>query len=186
MYDDKPHASALRKGRVSEPGQAYFVTKCALGPFLERPDCARVVVDSLLWARDNGWWRILGFVVMPTHYHVTFGLGDVKTLSDAMYSVDRFTATSLNRILGRSGSLWEQGFYDHAIRDRVDFDGILAYIHANPVVAGLVESEEQWLYSTANVTYLAEIDWEWLGPAIPRFVSDARRFDEQTIAARYR
>jgi REP element-mobilizing transposase RayT len=145
-----------------------------------------MIIDSLLWARDNEWWRILGFVVMPTHYHLTFGLGDKKTLSEAMYSVDRFTASRLNSILGRSGQFWEEGFYDHAIRDRVDFDGILAYIHNNPVSAGLVDAAEDWVYSTANERYQSEIDWEWLGFSVPKLVSDARRFNPDSIAPKYR
>jgi len=114
------------------------------------PACAEIVINSLLWARDNGWWRILGFVIMMDHYHVIIGLGEVKTLSDAIAGLSKYTARLINEHLGREGPLWEESFYDHLLRDREDFDGILAYIHWNPVERGLVQAPEDWPYSTAN------------------------------------
>lgn len=184
---ESPHRSALRKGRVSLPNQAYFITKCALLPVLGKGDCAEIVVQSLLWARDAGWWRILGFAVMPDHYHLAMALGEAKDLSYVMYSIDRFTATQMNKLLGRTGSLWEEGFYDHAIRDRRDFDDILEYIHSNPVAAGLAEDIASWPFSTASPTYEGEIDWEWLGgPSLAPEVMGAVRFDEKAVAPKYR
>lgn len=152
------------------PGKAYFITKCALvpeDPILTKPGCADVVVDALLWARNSGWWRVLGFVVMPDHYHAALALGNTKSLSDAMWSIGKYTAARINRLLGRTGGLWEEGFYDHLIRDRDDFDEVLKYVHENPVAAGLVESVELWPYSTANCRYASDIDWEWLGSSVP-------------------
>ena len=49
--------------------------------------------------------------------------------------------------------LWEEGFYDHRIRDRGDFEDILEYTHRNPVEKGLVEIPEAWPYSTAHERY---------------------------------
>jgi len=122
------------------PDHAYFITKCLFVPGTDTlviSACAESVITSLIWARGAGWWRILGFVVMPDHYHLILVLGEVKTLSDAIAGVSKYTARRINEHVGRRGTLWEEGFYDHMLRDREDFDGVLTYTHWNPV--------ERWL-----------------------------------------
>jgi REP element-mobilizing transposase RayT len=164
---ERPYRSALRKGRRSLPNHAYFLTKCTLVPgtdVLARPDCAEIVIGSLTWALEQSWFRILGFVVMPDHYHVNIGLGVRKTLSQVMESIGKYTARRINKLLGQEGSFWEEGFYDHLIRNREDFGKILEYVHNNSVMAGLVESPEEWPYSTANPRYAHLVDWDWIGP----------------------
>jgi REP element-mobilizing transposase RayT len=82
-----------------------------------------------------------------------------------MESVGRFTARQINIQLQRKGSFWEEGFYDHAIRQREDFDDIFQYMHENPVRKELCECPDDWSYSTAHPKYAGWIDWEWLGPS---------------------
>lgn len=130
------------------------------------PTCAEVVINSLIWARDEGWWRILGFTIMPNHYHLVLGLGEIKTLSDAIAGVNKYTARRINEYLGKRGAFWEEGFYDHVLRDREDFDRVLTYTHWNPVRSGLVDVPETWPYSTANECFTGEIDWKWLGHSV--------------------
>jgi putative transposase len=165
-----PHASNLRKARISLEGHAYFVTKCVrkdMGSPLRESGYAEIVATSLLWAKTQGWWRILGFVVMPDHFHAVVRLWSDKALSAIMESIAKFTSRQINLDLVREGRLWEDGFYEHAIRDGQDFDEILEYMHNNPLRAGLVTSADEWQHSTASSTYAAEIDWEWLGPSLP-------------------
>ena len=55
---EAPHRSALRRGRISLPDHAYFITKCSLVPGTDTlviPACAEIVITSLVWARDAGW-----------------------------------------------------------------------------------------------------------------------------------
>jgi len=185
----KGHRSALRIGRHSQPNTAYFLTKCVLerkrAP-LARPDCAEVLIQSFRWARDRQWFRILGFVIMPDHYHLIIALGEVVPLERVMMSINRFTASQINKILRRTGTFWEEGYYDHAIRDRKDFDVILEYVHQNPVKAGLVQDPEEWLFSTAHPRFADLIDWDWLGPSLPDFVPTKHRFESDKIPLFYR
>ena len=141
-YKVQPHRPALRKRRASLPHHVYFITKCLLVPDMKAlviPACAEILINSIIWARDAGWWRILGFTVMPDHYHLIVGLGEIKSLSDAIAGVSKYTARNINQYIGRTGSLWEEGFYDHMLRGRGDFDNILEYTHRNPVKKGLIE-----------------------------------------------
>lgn len=186
---EPPHRSALRKGRRSIPGQAYFLTKCigARGAKdLMRPACADIVVNSFIETQGMGWWRLLGFAVMPDHYHLIVGLGNVKSLSDAVAGVSKFTARRVNPLLGRDGAFWEEGFYDHMIRMRSDFDRILAYVHNNPVVAGLCSRPEDWPYSTAHRQFAHLIDRDWIGVSVPTGGGPRAPWDSGEVPAEYR
>jgi len=181
------HSSDLRKGRISLAGHIYFITKCAshtVGNALAVPECAELVISSLMCARDKGWWRILGFTIMPDHYHALIGLTGAR-LSSIMASVDKYTARRINERLRRQGSFWQDGFYEHLVRDRKDYDDILSYIHNNPVQAGLAQSADTWEYSTANERYAGHIDWEWVGPSMPRIRECKHRFTRDAIPPKY-
>lgn len=105
----------MRRGRVSIVNQAYFITKCTVlevRDHLMRPDICRVLTDSLLWAQDNGWWRMSGFVIMPGHYHAALALGEKHSLAEAVAGVDKFVARRANELLSRTGPFWETGYYD--------------------------------------------------------------------------
>jgi REP element-mobilizing transposase RayT len=167
--EDRPGQAALRKGRVSLPNHAYFLTKCvdaADSRVLATPNCARILIESLRWLTSEKYARCGGFVIMPNHYHLVLGLYDTKTLPEVLASFNRYTSRQINRVLSRAGRFWEPGYYDHALRDRADLDEILAYMHENPVRAGLVEREVDWPFSTANPEYAGLIDWEWLGASV--------------------
>jgi len=190
MYDlsELPHSRDLRKGRVSLDNHSYFITKCVhhtVGEPLAHPDCAELVVSSLVWAKQQGWWRILGFVVMPDHYHAIIGLRSARQLSSVMESIDKFTARRLNQLLQRKGPFWQDGFYEHLVRDRKDYDDILAYVHSNPVEAGLADSPDVWEHSTANSAYANEIDWAWLGPSMPEIRECRYRFVKEDVPPGY-
>ena len=121
---------------------------------------------------------------MPDHYHLILGLGEIKSLSDAIAGVSKYTARRINEHLVRQGALWEEGFYDHMLRDRKDFDGVLTYTHWNPVEGGLVEVPEAWPYSTANECFAGEIGWEWLGHLVI-FPGDGLRWSTDRVPSRY-
>src|SRR5690606_41587155 len=44
-----------------------------------------------------------------------------------------------NRVLARTGPVWEPAFHDHALRRDEDLRSVARYIIANPVRAGLVD-----------------------------------------------
>jgi len=44
-----------------------------------------------------------------------------------------------NRVMGRSGPVWEPAFHDRALRREDDMRSVARYIVANPLRAGLVD-----------------------------------------------
>lgn len=70
-----------------------------------------------------------------------------------MGNIKRFyeeNARKLNKMNGEEGKIWQKGFYDECILDALTLIKKLEYIHNNPMKAGLVNSPEEYPYSSYN------------------------------------
>ena len=52
---------------------------------------------------------------------------------------------------GRAGPVWHREYWDRYIRDEGHLEQVVAYVHLNPVKAGLVVAAEDWRWSSAYV-----------------------------------
>jgi REP element-mobilizing transposase RayT len=129
------HSTWLRAGRWSEAGACYAITKCVEGrrKLLAERRIAAVLTGCIDHLRRAGTIRLLGFCIMPDHVHVLFVLLGAKTLSEVMASFSRFTARQINTLLARSGTFWQEGFFDHRCRDLGEIEDQLSYFEHNPV-----------------------------------------------------
>jgi REP element-mobilizing transposase RayT len=60
------------------------------------------------------------------------------------------TSRVANHVLGRTGTaFWQNESFDHWVRSGEELQGLIAYVENNPVKAGLVETKEQWRWSSA-------------------------------------
>jgi REP element-mobilizing transposase RayT len=136
------HGKNLRTGRWSEPGQIYLVTATTRDrrPAFTELTNGRILVNALRWSDDNQRTRTWAFVVMPDHLHWLFELGTDASLSRVVASVKKFSTRQINARSGRTGSIWQAGFHDHALRQEEDMRQIARYVVMNPVRAGLVRS----------------------------------------------
>jgi putative transposase len=161
---ENPHSRNLRKGRCSDSRQIYFLTKCidCSSGICLHDESAKLVCNAILHRKREGIWNLLLFVVMPDHVHLLVALGEKKSLSRAMVDFAKFTATKINAILKRNGTVWQDGFYDHQVRRSVEqCPALMSYIHYNPVRKGLCGEPDQWAWSTAHANYSHEIETEW-------------------------
>jgi len=116
--------------------------------WLKQPEIAGIVEDALLhW--DGQRYRLLAWCVMPNHVHVLIETREGSSLSGVLHGWKSFTAKTINRCLGRTGTVWMRDYFDRYIRDDHHLAAIIAYIHANPVKAGLVQNEWEWPHSSA-------------------------------------
>ncbi|MFQ5491891.1 MAG: transposase [Phycisphaerae bacterium] len=127
------------------------------------------IIDSLGYCRQHKGLQLFGFVVMPNHVHLIAAADD---LHPVMRDFKRFTSRTLHENLkedGRSTLLtwleqatepsrrqrgelgfWKPGFHPKAIWSRDVFDQKLRYLHQNPVRKGLLQSPDEWWYSSAG------------------------------------
>jgi REP element-mobilizing transposase RayT len=88
--------------------------------------------DGVLYALD---W----YVIMPNHVHVLVspsggGDGDVDTsLSEILHTWKRVSAHRINRLSGRSGTVWQHESWDHLVRSAEHLERYRRYIESNPI-----------------------------------------------------
>ncbi len=136
----QPGQQALRKGRVSVPGQIYLVTTATKNrrPIFADWSVAHTAVQTFTSPPVLQHSRLLCWVLMPDHVHWLIQV-DQQTLSGEVKRLKAATAREINRRVGSTGSLWQPGFHDRAIRRDEDIRQVARYIVANPLRAGLVE-----------------------------------------------
>ena len=141
LQQEKSGHRALRRGRVSLPGQVYLVTT-ATGKrqrfFVDFPAgcaAARCFEDRAIL----GDAHMLAWVLMPDHAHWLLQLGEKDALGAVVNRLKSASARFVNRVLGRQGALWEPAYHDHALRSEENVRDVARYIIANPLRAGLVQ-----------------------------------------------
>jgi putative transposase len=81
---------------------------------------------------------------MPDHVHWLLELKASVTLSQVVQQCKSISAHHFNKVLNRSGKVWQAGFHDHALRTEETAVAAARYIIANPVRAGLCNRVEQY------------------------------------------
>ena len=116
---------------------------------LQSPEIANLVEESLL--HFNGVrYALHAWVVMPNHVHVVLTPSAGFNLAEILHSWKSFTASKINRKLGRNGQLWQRESFDHLVRNQESLLRFIAYTHDNPVAAGLARRPEDWPFSSAR------------------------------------
>jgi len=115
---------------------------------LRKPEFAALVQNSLRHF-DEQRYRLFSWVIMPNHVHVLCRQVPGNEMSSIVKSWKSFTAHAINRALSRTGSFWQEDYFDRYIRDQNHFLSVVQYIERNPVTAGLCKSPEDWAWSSA-------------------------------------
>ncbi len=142
-----------RLPRVDIPGATYFITCCIerQRPFFKRGKLADLIVELYAEARDAGRITLHAYVVMPDHYHVILTLREETSISALVRRAHSlFWRRGVQWLPRNVGRVWQRRFYDHVIRDEKDWQERVAYVHANPLTAGLVEDPVAYAWSSCR------------------------------------
>lgn len=118
-------------------------------------DYAEMVQEALVKGHGESY-KLIEWVIMPNHVHVLVRLLDDTSLGVIVKRWKASSAVAINRLRGRSGSVWMEDYHDRLIRDLNHFENARSYIRKNPVKAGLCEKPEEWTYSSAGQNWSAE------------------------------
>ncbi len=102
---------------------------------LRRSDVRDILIGRLCAEPSLDAW-----VIMPNHLHALVA-PEGQTLGDALQSWKGGSAFEINRLLRRSGPLWQKEPYDHIVRSEAQFQHYRRYIAENPIKAGLEPHE---------------------------------------------
>ena len=142
----QPRSSHLRIGRYSETNRIYMVTTRCKGRrcIFDSDRAARIVIAEIRQRELEKVCENLSFVVMPDHIHWLFQLHADGELGKIVARTKGRAAFRINRALRRSGTLWQDGFHDHAARREEVLENLANYIIHNPVRAGIVSSPHDY------------------------------------------
>lgn len=115
---------------------------------LREPACAEVVQNALLHF-DGERYQLIAWCVMPNHVHVLFQSFNGHPIGRVIHSWKTFTAREINKLLGQSGPLWQDDYFDTFMRDDEHQAAVAVYIERNAVSANLVERANDWPWSSA-------------------------------------
>jgi putative transposase len=162
--------------RAKTSGATYFFTVVTYRrqPILCLDENRAVLKEVISKIALNHPFTVDAWVLLPDHLHCIWTLpkedSDYSTRwalikKEFTKSINQ-TATidipNQSRIHHREGTVWQRRFWEHQIRDNIDYNNHMDYIHFNPVKHKLVEAPRDWPYSSFQrlvAQGLYEEDW---------------------------
>ena len=154
---------------IKNQGNIHFVTFTVhqWADVFTRQIYIDILLESLRFCQQEKGLNVYAWVVMSNHCHFIVSANE-NNLSDIIRDFKKFTAKSIyaaienNKQESRKGWLlrvlkfndkiwfWEEGYHGEEILSQPFYEIKLNYIHMNPVKAGVVEKEDEYLNSSAG------------------------------------
>ena len=99
--------------------------------WLRNPAVRQVVEKALEYVNDR-MALVHAYVIMPNHVHVVLETNEGMEIQRVMHSLKSYTALQINRLLHRTGSVWQRECYDRIIRNTDHYVNAINYIIENP------------------------------------------------------
>jgi REP element-mobilizing transposase RayT len=132
LHHDVPH--------WVEDGSPFFITvNCAErgSPQLTLPAVATRLLESARCYHDQGRWHLTLLLLMPDHFHAILSFPRDAVMAEVMRNWKRYTSRAL-------GIRWQDGFFDHRLRNAEEETAKHHYIRHNPVRKNLCQRPEDW------------------------------------------
>nr|WP_202813356.1 transposase [Legionella londiniensis] len=139
------------------PGGLYFFTVALQNRksnlLVEQIDLLK---DAFRAVKRTYPFQIKSYVILPDHLHMVWKLpeGD-SNYSGRWQRIKGIFSKSINQCgipLAKTSHneyrLWQRRFWEHTIKDWLDFENHVNYIHYNPIKHGLVKHLRDWPYSS--------------------------------------
>jgi putative transposase len=151
----------MRYRRSQTPGATYFFTVVTYDrrKLLCLGENPALLKQAIAAVKTNHPFTIDAIVLLPDHFHCIWTLppGDGDFSKRWMLIKSKFTricegpfeeTVNLSRRDKREKGVWQRRFWEHQIRDDLDFKRHVEYIHYNPVKHGLVKAPVDWKFSS--------------------------------------
>ena len=120
-----------RLPHIRSEGAIYFVTwRLRRG----QPGLSEAERDCVVGAVrhfDGNRYTLHAYVVMNDHVHVLMQAASGQRLEAIVSAWKPFTANRMQRAFGRSGAVWQDEYFDRAVRDDGEYDQNRDYILNN-------------------------------------------------------
>jgi REP element-mobilizing transposase RayT len=143
VIGDDTIATRRHLPHLQREGKTYFVTFVTRQRFV-LPNRAREIAFEVITFEHERTCYLHSAVVMPDHVHVLFTPFPEWTLPRILRRMKGVSSWRINGLLSRSGPLWQDESFNHILRSDEGFQNKGDYICANPVRAGLAQSEAEY------------------------------------------
>jgi len=152
-----------RYRRANTPGATYFFTVVTYRRrgFLCDADVRIALREAINRVRSQYPFFIDAWVLLPDHLHTIWTLPpDDARFGLRWQQIKRFVTLRCGERLHqaswmtdsktrhRESTLWQRRYWEHQIRNELDFARHMDYLHYNPVKHGLVKQVKDWPYSS--------------------------------------
>jgi len=169
---------------ISNQQAVHFITFAVVQwiDVFTRKEYADIVVDSLKFCQRNKGLKIHAWCIMSNHLHLILSVDEPFRLSDVLRDFKKFTSGTLIKsiednkqesrkswmlwIFRKAGEknnrneycqFWQQDNHPIECSTNEILDSRMKYLHQNPLRAGLVRNESDFIYSSA-INYYDDAD----------------------------
>ncbi|RAI85783.1 REP-associated tyrosine transposase [Algoriphagus yeomjeoni] len=166
-----------RKYKIQDQDKLYFVTFTIVEwiDLFTRKAYRDILIDSLKYCQNNKGLDLCAFCIMSSHIHLIMGRNGEQTIEAIIRDFKKFTAIEILKSIQGSPEesrkefllhhfrqagarnpnnstfqIWQQHNHPIELNSNDKISRCLNYIHQNPVVAGIVFSAEDYVYSSAS------------------------------------
>ncbi len=153
----------------------YFLTLQVVGwaDIFTRQSYRDIIIDSFVYCRKNKGLKIYAYVIMSNHIHCIVSAND--NLSDVVRNFKKFTSKEILKLVNENTQesrkewllmifkyhakfnkrvemfqFWTHENHAVELTSNEMIESRVNYIHQNPVRAGFVEQEHEFIYSSAK------------------------------------
>jgi putative transposase len=139
-----------RTARAAVGGMCYHVLNRgnARGEVFHKPDDYAAFLELLPLAVDRLPMRVLGFCLMPNHFHLVLWPHEDGDLGRFMQWLMTSHVRRYHRHYQSDGHVWQGRFKAFPIQQDEHLLSVLRYVERNPLRARLVRRAENWMWSS--------------------------------------
>jgi REP element-mobilizing transposase RayT len=169
--------------QIRDQNAIHFIT-CSVVEWVDvftRREYAEILIDSLNFCQQNKGLRIHAWCIMSNHIHLIISGNSTIGLSDLIRDFKKFSSYAIinairenshesrkNRMLwifkkagernnrNKNFQFWQQSNHPVECSTEEILQSRLNYLHANPVRAGMVRFEQDYLFSSGLDYYGSE------------------------------
>jgi len=105
--------------------------------------------------------KVAAYCLMPNHYHLLLHTPD-GNISRCMRHVNGVYTQRFNRIHNEDGQLFRGRYKAVVVNNDIYLLEVLRYIHRNPVRAGIVDTADDFIWSSHKGYMDGARKWDWL------------------------
>ncbi|WP_111640792.1 REP-associated tyrosine transposase [Marinimicrobium alkaliphilum] len=157
--------------RYRHPGASYFFTLVTRDrqPVLTTEPVRTLLREALASVRVDRPFHIDAMVLLPDHLHTIWTLPE----GDSNFAT-RWRLIKSHVVKAYGQALWQKRYWEHFLRDDLDYRRHVDYVHFNPVKHGMVKAVADWPFSSFH-RWVGEgvypVDW---GGRVPDLVGVGR------------